>query len=163
MCSNSHFCSFTCSSIPIICSNLSINSDLFVTSNLWKHQSTSKHHIWEWRICQEMISKILIICFESSWLWRVEHSLNPSLSYGFYSLLSYSGVHLIAKTIGCAASFWPCLQYYADMNLGWQCSCKIIIVHNISGIISQWVWGNCTNIYWSPCHCGRDTDLTSKI
>ena len=44
---------------------------------------------------------------------------------------------------------------YADLNLGRQWRSKIIIIHNISDILSQWVWDNCTDTYWSSCHCGK--------
>ena len=111
---------------------------------------TGKHHVWEYRMCQAMITKILIICFESSWHQRVEHSPNPSLSCGLNSHLSFFKGNFPSFS----QEYWLYLmfsdytnQLYADLNWGSQWSYKIIIIHDTSSIISQWVWDNCADKY----------------
>ena len=101
---------------------------------------TGKHHVWEYRICQAIISKIFVICSESSWEWRVEHSPNPSLSCDLDSLLSF----LSDNAPSLNYDYWLNWQFsdhayqcYADLNLGWQSSHNSIIIHNIYNIISQ--------------------------
>ena len=101
-----------------------------------------------------MITKVMIIHFESSQQQRVEHSPNPSLCCGLDSGQDYWVYQWFSDRT---------YEHYADLNLGFNCSCKIVIIHDISGIISQWVWDNCTDKYWSPCCCGRDTDLSLMI
>ena len=103
---------------------------------------TGKHCIWEYTMCQAMIMKVTIICSESFWKWRVEHSPNPSLHCVLYSLLSFfrGNTRLFSQDNRLYWLFYDHVyQHYADLDLGLKCSCKIIHIHNISSIVSQWV------------------------
>ena len=126
----------------------------------------SNHHGWKHRMCQARITKISIISSESSWQWSVEHSPNPSLHFGLNSLLSFLRCNILSFSQDYRLYWWfsdHAYQHHADLNLRFKCSCKIVTIHNISGIISKLVWDKCADKYWSPCHCGRDTDLTLMI
>ena len=50
---------------------------------------TGKYHVWEYRMCQEMITNISVIYSESSQQWRVEHRPNQSLHCGLHSVLCF--------------------------------------------------------------------------
>ena len=76
---------------------------------------------------------------------KVEHSPNPSLGCGLHSLQGF----IMIYPPSCSKDYRPywwfshhANQCYADLNLCLQCSLKIIIIHNISSIINQWVWDN---------------------
>ena len=100
---------------------------------------TGKHFIWKHRMCQAIIAKIPIICLELSQQQRVEHSLNLFLSCGLYSLLGFlrGNVPSVSKDYLHYWWFSDCAyQLYTDLDLDWQSNCKIIIIHNISSIIS---------------------------
>ena len=127
---------------------------------------TGKHHVWKYRMCQATIMKIFIIYSEWSWQWSVEHRLKPSLYCGLDSHLSILRDDVPSFCQDYRLYWWfsdHAYLHYVDLNLGWQCSSKIIIIHNISRIISKCVWDNCADKYWSLFCCGRDTDLTSMI
>ena len=66
-----------------------------------------KHHVWGYRMCQAMITKVSLICSELCQQQKGEHSLNASLSCGLYSLLSFLRVmsHLLSETIGSTDSY----------------------------------------------------------
>ena len=113
-----------------------------------------------------MIMKVTITHSKPSQQQRVKHSTNPSLCCGLDSLLSLlrGNASSLGKDYGVDWWFSDCTyQCYVDLDLRFKCSCKIIIIHNISSIICQWVWDNCTDKYWSSCCCGRDTDLSLMI
>ena len=112
-----------------------------------------------------MATKATIIHSESSQQQRVEHSPDPSLCCILKSLLSFlwGNAPLFCQDYGVFWWFFNTYWYYADLNLGFNCSCKIVIIHDISGIVSQWIWDNCADEYWSPCCCGRDTVLSLMI
>ena len=48
-----------------------------------------KHCVWEYRMCQVMLTKIPISCSELSYQQRVEHSPYPSMICGLNSFLSF--------------------------------------------------------------------------
>ena len=86
-------------------------------------QCTGKHADWKNRMYYAMITKIPIICSESSWKQRVEHSPNPSLSCGFYSLLSFLRGNAPSFCQEYRLYWWfsnCAYQQYADLDLGFQ-------------------------------------------
>ena len=100
---------------------------------------TGEHHVWEYRITQSMITKIMNIHSELSWQQGVEHSPNPFLCCRLDSLLGLlrGNDTLFGQDY---QIYWQISyhtdQRYADLNLGLKYSCKVVIIHYISDIIS---------------------------
>ena len=109
-----------------------------------------QYHIRNYKMCWVMITNVLVNCSEFSQQWKMENILNLSLSSYLNSLLGF-------------IQGYPIYDKYTDLNLGWQCSWKILIIHDVDRFTSQWAQDNCADKYWSPCHCGRDDYLSLVV
>ena len=82
---------------------------------------TGKHHVREYRMYQVIIN-IAIICSESSWHWRVEHSPNPSLPCSLDSLLRFLRDNAPPFSQDYRLYLWfsdHAYKHYDELNLGW--------------------------------------------